>query len=115
MGSLGSGSIRRSERHDLVGGQLVGLADQVVSGAQAGDQPRLLVERAPRWQHANRHGATRAVVGQTRIMALTASVLTTPELLVTSPSLEMTRQSLIQTVSVRFTDVDDRIRAIALA
>src|SRR5882672_11667978 len=59
--------ISESERHDLIVGQLVGLADQVVAWAQARDQPRLLVERALARQHANRHSAARAVVGQSGI------------------------------------------------
>src|SRR6185503_1379541 len=104
-----------SERHDLVVVELVvGLAHQVVARTQAHDQPSLLMERAFSRQHANRHGAARAVVRQSGIVRPAPGVLATPELLVTTPRLKMTRERLIQPASMGFPHVDYRIRAVAL-
>src|SRR5678815_5104505 len=111
---LGEESIRCSERHCLVGGQLVRLADEVVARAQASDEPSFLVERALPRQHANRHGAARTIVGQSGIMAMAPCVLPTPELLVSSPGLKMACEGVVQPASMRFADVDDGIRSIAL-
>src|SRR5262245_3069525 len=73
------------------------------------------MERALRRQYTNCHGAARAVVSQSRIVALASGVLSTPKLLVPSPGLEMACERLVQPASVGFTDVDDGVRSVALA
>src|SRR5215510_4359187 len=90
------------------------LADQVVPRAQPGDQPRLLGERAIGRQHAHRDAHPIAIVGEPRIVTLATGVLPTPELLSAAPGLKVSRQGLIQSRRVGFTNVDGLAGAVVL-
>src|ERR1041384_2465458 len=111
MGMLGG-----SERHRFVlGAVFFRLVEQVVARTQTRDEACLLGHCAFGRQQPNGHGAASAVIGQSGIVAQTAGVLATPELLVTAPGLEMSSKGLIQAASMSFTDIDDGISAVALA
>src|ERR1043165_1657484 len=88
--------IRGSERDGLIRVVVDRLADQVVAWPQAGDQPRLLGERAVWREHAHGDGDAVAIVGEARIVALAAGVLPAPELLGAAPGLKVPRERLVQ-------------------
>src|SRR5215831_13211118 len=81
-------SRRRSER-DCFLVQLLRLVEEVVPRPEPRDEARFLGHGALGRQDPNGHGAARAVIGQSGIVALTAGILATPELLVTTPGLKM--------------------------
>src|SRR5215475_94004 len=102
-----------SERDSLVQ-VVVGLAEEVVAWTKPGDQPRFFRERAIGGQHANRDGDPIAIVGEARIVALAAGVLTGPELLGATPGLKVPRQGLVQPAGIALAHVDSHGSAVVL-